>query len=121
MREITTRRVWLVASLLLLGSVGPSIAGEACDLEYDDAEFFIEINATDGDVGFHAKMDGDAWKVMHILRPEDDEVIFRDLERADRVSIPVNLVYPADPTKPAILLEELIGPDDALLALYRVN
>ena len=52
---------------------------------------------------------------------DNDEVIFRDLERADRVSIPVNLVYPADPTKPAILLEELISPDDALLALDRID
>lgn len=52
---------------------------------------------------------------------DNDEVIARDLERADRYNIPVNLIYPADPDQPAILLEELISPDDALLALERVE
>jgi hypothetical protein len=37
------------------------------------------------------------------------------------VTIPVNLVYPADPSKPAILLEELVSPEDALEALEAVQ
>lgn len=47
----------------------------------------------------------------------NDKRIARDLGRADRSQIPVNLVYPTDPDAPAILLEELITPDDALKAL----
>lgn len=44
-----------------------------------------------------------------------------DLARADRSSIPVNLVYPADyPNRPAILLEELISPAQALEALNKI-
>lgn len=45
-----------------------------------------------------------------------------DLARADRSIIPVNLIYPADyPKRPAILLEELISPQNALDALDRVK
>ena len=51
---------------------------------------------------------------------ENDEVIAKDLERADRYNIPVNIVYPADPDAPAVLLEELISPEDTLKALNRV-
>ena len=51
----------------------------------------------------------------------NDELIARDLGRADRSQIPVNLIYPPNyPEQPAILLEELITPDDALHALERM-
>ncbi len=50
------------------------------------------------------------------------EEMTKDLSRADRKIIPVNLIYPADyPARPAILLEELISPQDALDALNRVK
>jgi hypothetical protein len=50
-----------------------------------------------------------------------EEVYNNDLARADRSSIPVNLVYPADyPARPAILLEELISPAQALEALAKI-
>jgi hypothetical protein len=50
------------------------------------------------------------------------EAIKRDLARADgRATIPVNLIYPANyPDEPAILLEELVSPSEALEALSRV-
>lgn len=50
-----------------------------------------------------------------------EAVYNNDLARADRSSIPVNLVYPADyPNRPAILLEELISPSQALEALAKI-
>lgn len=46
--------------------------------------------------------------------------ISKDLARADRRVIPVNLIYPVNyPKEPAILLEELISPADAIEALNR--
>jgi thiol:disulfide interchange protein len=51
----------------------------------------------------------------------NDPLVQKDLSRADRAIIPINLIYPADPSKPAILLEELISPEDALEALSRVE
>lgn len=51
----------------------------------------------------------------------NEQVYKRELARADRTAIPVNLVYPADyPARPAILLEELISPAQALQALERI-
>ena len=47
--------------------------------------------------------------------------IKRDIARADRSVIPVNIIYPADATKPAILLEGPFGPKEALEAIRRVT
>lgn len=50
---------------------------------------------------------------------ERTQEIKRDLARADRSVIPVNLIYPADPSEPAIMLEGTIGPKEALEAIRR--
>ncbi len=51
-----------------------------------------------------------------------EERIARDLARSNRHVIPVNLVYPPNyPEEPAILLEEIISPADALKALARME
>jgi len=53
---------------------------------------------------------------------ERDQSISKDLKRADRAQIPVNLVYPSTyPNEPAILLEGLFSPGDALKALARAE
>ena len=35
----------------------------------DEAELFLEENATDGDLGLHLKVDGDGWKRVVLLAP----------------------------------------------------
>ncbi len=40
-----------------------------------------------------------------------------DLKRFGRANLPVNLVVPADPDAPIIVMPEVFGPDDALQAL----
>ncbi|MEM7785442.1 MAG: hypothetical protein AAF939_12570 [Planctomycetota bacterium] len=51
-----------------------------------------------------------------------EERVARDLQRADRSLIPVNLIYPPNyPEEPAILLEELISANDALKVLDRME
>jgi len=40
-----------------------------------------------------------------------------DLARFNRANLPVNIVVPADPAQPLIMLPEIIGPDEALQAL----
>lgn len=51
----------------------------------------------------------------------NDQLYIDELARAERSNIPVNLVYPADyPKRPAILLEEIISPGQALDALDRI-
>ena len=51
----------------------------------------------------------------------NEQIYTTDLARADRRNIPVNLIYPADyPNRPAIMLEEIISPTQALEALERI-
>jgi thiol:disulfide interchange protein DsbD len=52
---------------------------------------------------------------------DEAEDVVADLARADRFTISTYLVYPANyPEEPAILLEELISPNDVLQALDRI-
>lgn len=40
-----------------------------------------------------------------------------DLKRYGRANLPVNIIAPADPDAPVILMPEVFGPDEALEAL----
>ncbi len=51
-----------------------------------------------------------------------DERIATDLIRADRSNLPVNLIYPPNyPAEPAVMLPEIHGPKEALIALDRME
>lgn len=51
----------------------------------------------------------------------NEQLYKTDLARAERNNIPVNLIYPTDyPNRPAILLEEIFGPSQALEALNQI-
>jgi thiol:disulfide interchange protein len=51
-----------------------------------------------------------------------EERIAKDLLRAGRSNIPVNLIYPPNyPDEPAVILEENFGPAKALKALERME
>ncbi len=59
----------LLAVLVL--AVGGAFAGEEpdCPVEFADAEFFIEINATDGDAGVQLMLDGVGWNELEMTDP----------------------------------------------------
>ena len=44
----------------------PVFADEDEELSFEEAFIFFELNNTDGDLGIHAKIDGDAWKRLKI-------------------------------------------------------
>lgn len=48
---------------------------------------------------------------------DGDAIIKRDMDRADRKSLPTNLIYPADPSRPAIMLPEYLTPDIVIKAI----
>ena len=63
------KTVWILAFFavavvaLILGAAAPELwADEDEEPEFDEAELFFELNDTDGDLGIHALIDGDAWK-----------------------------------------------------------
>lgn len=46
-----------------------------------------------------------------------DAAIYTDLARANRASLPTNLIYPANPEKPAIMMPEFLSPEIAIKGL----
>jgi hypothetical protein len=55
--------------LALTGGASPARADTPCG-ELDECRVLIEINATDGDVGFHVLFDAEGWKEARILDPD---------------------------------------------------
>ena len=45
------------------------------EIPYDEAEIFFELNNTDGDLGIHALIDGDAWKKLVIEDPHERKML----------------------------------------------
>jgi hypothetical protein len=46
--------------------------------ELDEVKVIIEINATDGDAGFHALFDGGGWLEMVMEDPDGEEIFFEE-------------------------------------------
>ena len=58
-----------LASLALVGVTSPGWADsheEEDEIPFDEAHIFFELNHTDGDLGIHAKIDGEEWKQLSI-------------------------------------------------------
>jgi hypothetical protein len=73
----STRRGLAAVALLALGSIaGVAHATEPCD-DFGECKTLIEINATDGDIGFHFLMDGDDLVRARLVGP-DGEKVFED-------------------------------------------
>ena len=49
----------------------PALADDD-EIPFDEAFVFFELNDTDGDLGIHAKIDGEPWKRLIIERDADD-------------------------------------------------
>jgi hypothetical protein len=67
-----------VAALVLGASVQEVRADDdAADaIPFEVATVFAELNDTDGDLGFHALIDGDAWKRLEIEAPGERRLLF---------------------------------------------
>ncbi len=63
--------LWLPAALLAAGT----FVANARAAPLDKAEIFFELNNTDGDLGIHALIDGDAWETLKIMPPPPDNKV----------------------------------------------
>ena len=73
------RRVQATAIFMcgaMLGSVSPiAVADEPCGGgELDECRALIEINASDGDVGFHVLLDAEGWREARIVDPDGNKI-----------------------------------------------
>jgi hypothetical protein len=53
--------------------LGPAALAQS---PFDEAEVFVELNDTDGDVGIHAFVDGDGWEMLEIVDPNGRRLLF---------------------------------------------
>ena len=61
------------ASVLALSSqagMGQQAGDDEEEIPFEEAQLYFELNHTDGDLGFHGLLDGDAWKSLEIAGPE---------------------------------------------------
>ena len=45
------------------------------EIPFDEAEVFFELNDTDGDLGIHARIDGEPWRLLEIEGPDDNTLL----------------------------------------------
>jgi hypothetical protein len=69
---MTNARLWCNAAAVVVLVVAAG-AAPASAIRLDDAEIYIEINATDGDAGIHVLLDGEGWDSMQMTSPNGVE------------------------------------------------
>ncbi len=60
--------------LLTTATQGWAEGDEDMGMPFDEAFVFFELNNTDGDLGIHAKIDGDAWVSLEIEGPDGRQI-----------------------------------------------
>ena len=67
MRSTIHRQVFSITTTAML-LAGLAVATSAQDFE--ESDIYFELNDTDGDLGIHALIDGDAWRTLVIENPD---------------------------------------------------
>ncbi len=75
-RQIRMFAILIVPVLaLILGTAAPELWADDEEIPFAEAELFFELNDTDGDLGIHALIDGDAWKKLEIKDPRERKML----------------------------------------------
>lgn len=62
-------------ALMVFGASVPAVFADEDEDSFDEAFIFFELNDTDGDLGIHALIDGDAWKSLEIEDPRGRKML----------------------------------------------
>ena len=71
------------AALILLGGATNARADEPCG-ELEECRALIEINASDGDIGFHVLFDHEGWREARIANPNGKQIYYQKPKRGLR-------------------------------------
>ncbi len=77
-----TRRMHITPAIgaapltLILGIATPIGFADDHEKPFAEAHIFFELNHTDGDLGIHAKIDGDPWNKLAIEDPRERRILF---------------------------------------------
>jgi hypothetical protein len=66
----------LLTGLLLAGTSAQEARSQGGEIPFDVASLFFELNDTDGDLGIHALIDGEPWKLLEIENPNERVILF---------------------------------------------
>jgi hypothetical protein len=64
-----------VAAILMLAMPVSADDFEEGEIPFDEAQLYFELNNTDGDLGFHGLIDGEAWKRLNIEDPNERNIL----------------------------------------------
>lgn len=111
----SARRFATIAlAIACAGSAATAWADDPCD-ELDECRVLIEINATDGDIGFHTLFDAEGWDEARIDAP-DGKTLFRVHATSSLrdQNLTENFFESAEPVCEQSLAED---PDDVVVTL----
>ena len=103
----------ILAVTAFLGA-GTAIATEPCG-DFGECKALIEINSSDGDIGFHFLMDGDDLNSARITDPNGAKV-FSDLARGPLKEQKLTETF-AESAEPLCWQDPEADPDDAIVTL----
>lgn len=64
-----------VVALILASTTRELWAQDPSEIPFSEAKYFIELNATDNDVGVQALLDGEPWRWLRIERPDGRKIL----------------------------------------------
>jgi hypothetical protein len=99
---------------LLTASTTPAPATEPCD-DFGECKALIEINATDGDIGFHFLMDGDDLRAA-ALRDPNGRKVFEDQAKGPLAEQKLTETF-AESAEPLCWLDPEADPDEEIVTL----
>lgn len=105
-------------SILSTTACGMLLAGTSIAQEpFSETKAIIEINASDGDIGFHVLLDADAWRRVRIVSPTG-RLLFQEFAKGPlaKQGLTENFFESAEPLCSAHLVEE---EDDEVVTLKR--
>lgn len=106
---MTKRSKW-ITGLAIVTLVTASAVPQAWAKKLDEAEFFIEINATDGDAGIQVFLDGVGWKKMKIFDPDGNKIVDVRNKNSVRIQGITEFFFEsAEPSFDVQTLEELMA------------
>jgi len=95
---------WLALAIATATLIGTATVVHAGHRDFEIVEFseqriFFELNNTDGDLGIHALIDGDPWRVLYITDPRNRIILtVRNSGRLARQGLTEIFFESAEPT-----------------------
>ena len=72
--------IFLLAAAMSTSTLVVANDDDDDELEFEEAYLYFELNDSDGDLGLHGKVDGDAWKKVKIEGPNGRKILKIDVK-----------------------------------------